>query len=278
MASEASPKPSSPAAPAAKPAGATAAAAKPAGKTADKPAKAADAPGDKVLTAEKRHKEPHPPAPAAQRNAESAEGTEKKAPSAVSAPSASAPAAAAKPATPAAAPVPQPTGDYAMLRDAHPDDVERYEVLEDGVGVLVCKADGLFAVAAEAKALGYRILSNLSAYDRADHFGVLYCFVKAAATPAEFGEMRLRVTMPKAAGEPVCPSLESLYPASNWHEREMFDMYGIKFEGNHDLRRMFLPDGWTGHPMRKDYKEPEQFVALREGEDVVVKSNEEGSW
>jgi NADH:ubiquinone oxidoreductase subunit C len=182
-----------------------------------------------------------------------------------------------------AAPAPKATGEHAMIQDAHHDDVLRYEVLEDGAGVLVCSPDGLFAVAAEAKALGYRILSNLSAYDRADHFGVLYCFVKPAATPAEFGEMRLRVVMPKAAAgapaiEPACPSLVDLFPAAGWHEREMFDMYGIKFEGNPDLRRMFLPEGWTGHPMRKDYKEPEQFVAMREGEDVVVRTNEEGSW
>jgi NADH:ubiquinone oxidoreductase subunit C len=188
-----------------------------------------------------------------------------------------APAAKPAPAAPAA-PAPKPSGDAAMLMDAHPADVDRYEVLDDGVGVVVCKPDGLFAVAAEAKALGYRILSNLSAYDRADHFGVLYCFVKAAATPAEFGELRLRVTMAKSAGEPTCPSLEDLYPSAGWHEREMFDMYGIRFEGNSDLRRMFLPDGWTGYPMRKDYKEPEQFVALREGEDIVVRTQEEGSW
>jgi NADH:ubiquinone oxidoreductase subunit C len=169
-----------------------------------------------------------------------------------------------------------------MVRDAHAGDVLRYEVLEDGQGVLVCSPDGLFAVAAEAKALGYRILSNLSGYDRGDHFGVLYCLVKPAATPAEFAELRLRVVMPKQVDgkpvEPTCPSLEDLFAAANWHEREMFDMYGIRFEGNSDLRRMFLPDGWTGHPMRKDYKEPEQFVALREGEDVVVKTAEEGAW
>lgn len=211
----------------------------------------------------------------------SAKSATPSAPAAAPAKPAAAQAAPAAPTPkPAAAPppAPKPTGDYAMIQDAHHEDVVRYEVLEDGVGVLVCNPDGLFAVAAEAKALGYRILSNLSAYDRADHFGVLYCFVKPAATPESFGELRLRVVMPKAAGEPVCPSLEDLYPASNWHEREMFDMYGIRFEGNNDLRRMFLPDGWTGHPMRKDYKEPEQFVALREGEDIVVKTNEEGSW
>ncbi|MEA3166235.1 MAG: NADH-quinone oxidoreductase subunit [Thermoplasmata archaeon] len=234
---------------------------------------------DDIPTAEKRHKAPTTPPSRATDSTETAEPSA----SAKSVKSVAPSAPAAAPAKPAATappppPAPKPTGDYAMVQDAHHEDVVRYEVLEDGVGVLVCNPDGLFAVAAEVKALGYRILSNLSAYDRADHFGVLYCFVKPAATPAEFGEMRLRVVMPKAAGEPVCPSLEDLYPASNWHEREMFDMYGIKFEGNHDLRRMFLPEGWTGYPMRKDYKEPEQFVAMREGEDIVVRTQEEGSW
>ena len=257
---------------------------------ADAPAKAgkkAKPKADEPLVAEKRHKAPHADATTPDRATDPTETTEPSAEPSASARSAksvapsaakAAPAPAAAAPAPAAPPAPQPTGDAAMIQDAHPDDVVRYEVLEDGVGVLVCSPDGLFAVAAEAKALGYRILSNLSADDRADHFGVLYCFVKPAATPAEFGELRLRVVMPKAAGEPVCPSLEDLYPASNWHEREMFDMYGIRFEGNHDLRRMFLPDGWTGYPMRQDYKEPEQFVALREGEDIVVKTNEEGSW
>ncbi len=187
--------------------------------------------------------------------------------------------AGAKPATPAA-PATPPAGDHAALAAAFQG--TSFALLEDGVGVTTVAGDDLFAAANWAKANGYRLLSNLSAYDRTDHFGVLYCFLKLAATPAEFAELRLRVTMPKQADgkpvEPTCPSLDDLYPAAGWHEREMFDMYGIRFEGSHDLRRMFLPDDWTGHPMRKDYKEPEQFVALREGEDVTVKTQEEGSW
>ncbi len=205
-------------------------------------------------------------------------------------PASATPAVPPAPAKPAAAapapppkPAPQPTGDYAMLRDAHAADVVKYEVLEDGVGVLTVTPDGLFTVAAEVKALGYVNLSLLSAYDRTEHFGVLYAFVKLAATPAEFAELRLRVVVAKkdAAGQPVEPSIPTLcdlWPAANWQEREMFDMYGIKFEGHPDLRRMFLPEDWTGYPMRKDYKEPEQFVGMREGEDITYKTQEEGSW
>jgi NADH:ubiquinone oxidoreductase subunit C len=170
-----------------------------------------------------------------------------------------------------------------MLRDAHAADVVKYEVLEDGAGVLHVTPDGLLPIAAEAKALGYTMLSLLSAYDRGDHFGVLYAFNKLAATPAEFAELRLRVTMPKkdaagAAVEPACPSLVPVFKGADWQEREMYDMYGITFLGHPDLRRMFLPDGWSGWPMRKDYKEPEQYVAMREGEDIVVKQPEEGAW
>ncbi|MCA1819541.1 MAG: NADH-quinone oxidoreductase subunit C, partial [Halobacteriales archaeon] len=180
-------------------------------------------------------------------------------------------------------PAPEPTGDYAMLRDAHGADVVKFEVLDDGVGVLQVTPDGLLPVAAEARALGYHVLSLLSAYDRGDHFGVLYAFVKPAPSPAEFGEVRLRVTMPKkdASGnavEPEVPSLVPVFKGADWQEREMYDMYGIRFLGHPDLRRMFLPDGWSGWPMRKDYREPEQFVAMRDGEDVVVKSPEEGAW
>lgn len=198
-------------------------------------------------------------------------------------PAAPAPKSAAPAPAPAAPPPPEATGDYAMLRDAHGADVVKYDVLDDGVGVLTVTTDGLLAIVGEAKAMGYSVLSLLSAYDRTDHFGVLYCLVKLAATPQEFGELRLRVTMPKrdASGtvvEPEVPSLVPVFKGADWQEREMYDMYGIRFLGHPDLRRMFLPEGWTGWPMRKDYKEPEQYVAMRDGEDIVLRNPEEGAW
>lgn len=53
--------------------------------------------------------------------------------------------------------------------------------------------------------------------------------------------------------EPRIASLASLYPGVDWHEREMYDMYGVIFEGHPNLRRILLPDDWEGFPFRKDY-------------------------
>lgn len=53
--------------------------------------------------------------------------------------------------------------------------------------------------------------------------------------------------------EPILPSLKDLWIGFDWHEREAYDLLGIKFEGHDDLRRIYMPDNWEGHPLREDY-------------------------
>ncbi len=63
---------------------------------------------------------------------------------------------------------------------------------------------------------------------------------------------RLRVKVGLADGD-ACPSVTSIWEGANWMEREVFDMFGVKFDGHPDLRRILLPEDWPGHPLRKEY-------------------------
>jgi NADH-quinone oxidoreductase subunit C len=63
---------------------------------------------------------------------------------------------------------------------------------------------------------------------------------------------RIRVKTQIADGASV-PSSVPIWAGANWLEREVFDMFGIKFDGHPDMKRILLPDGWKGHPLRKDY-------------------------
>jgi NADH-quinone oxidoreductase subunit C len=63
----------------------------------------------------------------------------------------------------------------------------------------------------------------------------------------------LKVEADRAA--PRVPSVEGVWKAANWFEREVYDLFGVEFGGHPDLRRIMLPDDWVGHPLRKDYQE-----------------------
>ena len=78
---------------------------------------------------------------------------------------------------------------------------------------------------------------------------------------------RIRVKAAYADGESV-PSVVAIWPAANWLEREAYDMFGIRFEGHPDLKRILLPDGWKGHPLRKDYgiiQQDQEWVQINLG-------------
>lgn len=65
--------------------------------------------------------------------------------------------------------------------------------------------------------------------------------------------IQLRIRVPLDGNAPTLPTIESIFPNANWHEREIWDMFGIRFDGHSDPRRLLMPADWQGHPLRKDY-------------------------
>ncbi|MEO3853630.1 NADH-quinone oxidoreductase subunit C [Acrocarpospora sp. B8E8] len=69
--------------------------------------------------------------------------------------------------------------------------------------------------------------------------------------PESFAHLLIRTRVPRA--DPRLPSATGVYRGANWHERETYEMFGVIFEGHPDLKPLLLPDGFEGHPLRKDF-------------------------
>jgi NADH-quinone oxidoreductase subunit C len=90
-------------------------------------------------------------------------------------------------------------------------------------------------------------LCGVDLYPREPRFQIIYhlCAMKTKQ------RLRLKISLPGT--NPHVASVVSVWKAANWLEREAFDMYGIRFDGHPDLRRILLTPEWQGHPLRKDY-------------------------
>jgi NADH-quinone oxidoreductase subunit C len=107
---------------------------------------------------------------------------------------------------------------------------------------------------------GFALLVDIGGVDyleRDPRYDVVYHLTKvsaAARTLEAIGRPeRVRVLCGVPAADPAVPSVVDLWPSADWAEREVFDLFGIRFEGHPDLRRIQMPDDWEGYPLRKDY-------------------------
>ncbi len=194
--------------------------------------------------------EPKPPEtkPAAEKPAATA-------PAAPAKPAAAAPATPAKPAAPAAppkpaGPTPQPWDSEMVanfkrrfgsgIREASTYVGQNYLVVDASIvsQVLELVRDEGFDYCVDITAVHYP-----KREEQFDLVWILYSFPR---------NERIRVKTLLKDGAPA-PSVTAVWPTANWLEREVFDMFGIRFEGHPDLKRILLPEGWTGYPLRKDY-------------------------
>jgi NADH-quinone oxidoreductase subunit C len=89
-------------------------------------------------------------------------------------------------------------------------------------------------------------VDRLSLPDNSPRFEVVYHLYSLQY------KRRLRLKVRVDEGEPV-PSVTAIWESANWHEREVYDLFGVPFADHPDLRRILMPDDWEGHPLRKDY-------------------------
>jgi NADH-quinone oxidoreductase subunit C len=97
----------------------------------------------------------------------------------------------------------------------------------------------------------FELLSAMTAVDywlqEEPRFHVIYQLTSIAKN------LSIQIRVPVAATRPVVPTVSGLFASANWREREVWDMFGIHFDGHPDPRRILMPADWEGHPLRKDY-------------------------
>ncbi len=134
-----------------------------------------------------------------------------------------------------------PGGQYeaAPSADAHPTLYVSASHLPAAAGVLRDHPDLRFELLADLTAVDY--------WPREPRFEVVYLLVSLVHRT----RIRLKVRLPGDAAH--VGTVSGVWPAANWLEREVWDLFGVVFDGHPDLRRLLMPEDWEGHPLRKDY-------------------------
>jgi NADH-quinone oxidoreductase subunit C len=115
---------------------------------------------------------------------------------------------------------------------------------------LTIAAEQIRAAAATVQAAGYNFFEDMTAVDwfpSTPRFQLSYHILSHAY------KERIRLRALVDGTDPAVESITPVWPSADYYEREVFDLFGVRFEGHHNLRRIMMPDEWVGHPLRKDY-------------------------
>ncbi|GIV18675.1 MAG: NADH-quinone oxidoreductase subunit C [Armatimonadota bacterium] len=142
--------------------------------------------------------------------------------------------------------------DVARLRERFAEVVREVYTLRGDTWIVIDKAalPDVCRFLRDDPELSYRFLSDIVGIDqlgrREPRFEVVYNLYSFRTFTRLFLKVRVQ------EGESI-PSVTDIYPGANFPEREIYDMFGIVFEGHPDLRRILMPEDWVGHPLRKDF-------------------------
>jgi NADH-quinone oxidoreductase subunit C len=135
------------------------------------------------------------------------------------------------------------------LRAAHPDAITNAK-FDRGELSFVIAADAIRAVCRTLQVAGYNFLEDVTCVDwfpAEPRFQVTYHILSHKL------KERVRLEVMIESIDPSVDSITSVWPSANYYEREVWDLFGVRFNGHPGLRRIMMPDDWEGHPLRKDY-------------------------
>jgi NADH-quinone oxidoreductase subunit C len=126
-------------------------------------------------------------------------------------------------------------------------------LVEDSLGQVVVRLqpDDWLSFAEAAKEAGFEVCVDVTAVDWMRQRPVRFEVIANLLSMQH--KLRLRMITSLGRIEPTVASLVPVWPGANFAEREVYDMFGITFEGHPDLTRILMPDEWEGHPLRKDF-------------------------
>ncbi len=137
------------------------------------------------------------------------------------------------------------------IEKVHADDIHGYAMVDQSVYVEVC------TFLRDDERTQLHMLHDLTAVDMVSHFEVVL----------HMNSLTLKHTFcvkvkTKSRDDSTVPSVVAIWPTADWHERETWDLMGVRFDGHPDLRRILLPEDWQGHPLRKDEGNPLEYHGI----------------